>query len=68
MYNFILGMAISYLMCLGISKILPRLFIPSFLIAGVAAKVIAPGPLVGSATTKFTLNGSSPLSTHSTEA
>ena len=41
---------------------------PSFLIAGVAAKVIAPGPLVGSATTKFTLNGSNPLSTHSTEA
>ena len=36
--------------------------------AGVAAKVIAPPPRVGSATTKLILKGSNPRSTHSTEA
>ena len=57
-----------YSIFLGISKIRPLLLTPNFLIAGVAARVMAPPPLVGSATTKFILKGSSPLSAHSTEA
>ena len=61
------GGAQIYSIPLGISYILPLLGTPNFLIAGVAARVIAPF-LVGSATTKFTSKGSKPLSTHSTEA
>ena len=52
----------------SISKIRPRLDTPNFLMAGVAARVMAPPPRVGSATTRLTLNGSRPCSTHSTDA
>ena len=41
---------------------------PSFFIAGVIARQIAPLPRDGSATTRFALNGFKPLSTASTEA
>ena len=57
-----------YSISFGISYILPRLGTPNCLIAGVAARVIAPPPRVGSATTKLILKGSNPLSTHSTLA
>ena len=43
-------------------------FIPSAFIAGVIAKHIAPSPREGSATTRFVLKGSNPLSAHSQEA
>ena len=45
-----------------------RFFTPSFFIAGVIARQIVDCDLVGSATTRFVLNGSRPLSTHSTDA
>ena len=52
----------------GISNTRQRLRIPSAFIAGVIARQIAPDPREGSATTRFVVNGSSPLSAHSTEA
>ena len=49
-------------------NILHLFLTPSFLSPGDTAKQIAPLPLDGSATTRFEVMGSSPLSTHSTEA
>ena len=52
----------------GISKIRHRLAIPLSLRAGETARQIAPFPLAASDTTRLVSKGSSPLSTHSTEA
>ena len=68
MYFFILGKAVIYFTFLGISKSLHLFFIPKFFIAGLIAKHIPPLPREGSATTRLVLNGSNPLSAHSTEA
>ena len=62
------GIAVIYSTSLGISNIRHLFFIPIFFIFGVMAKHKAPLPLLGSATTRFVLNGSSFLSEHSTEA
>ena len=55
-------------MFLGISNSLHLLDTPSFFIAGETARQIVPLPLLESATTRFALKGSKPLSTHSQEA
>jgi len=52
----------------GISNIRHLFFIPIAFILGVMAKHNAPLPLLGSATTRFVLKGSSFLSEHSIEA
>ena len=66
--RFMRGMAVMYSTPRGISKTRHRLRIPRAFIAGVIARQTEPRPRVGSATTKFTVNGSSPRSTASTEA
>jgi hypothetical protein len=63
-----LGIAVMYLISLGISYSLQRFFTPSAFIAGDIAKHIVPLPRVSSATTKFVSKGFSPRSAHSTEA
>jgi hypothetical protein len=68
MYNCILGMAVMYFTQSGISWIRHRFLMPSAFMAGVIARQIVDFDLVGSATTRFVLNGFSPRSTHSTEA
>ena len=45
-----------------------RLRTPSFFMAGVMARQMVEVPRAVSATTRFCVNGSSPRSTHSTEA
>ena len=62
------GTAVIYLKWEGISKMRQRLRTPNALRAGETAKQIAPRPRSGSATTKLVLKGSTPRSTHSTEA
>ena len=52
----------------GISNNLHLFLMPNAFNAGDIAKHIAPLPRDGSATTKLVVNGSNPLSTHSTEA
>ena len=52
----------------GISYTLHRLRTPSFFIPGEAARHIVLSPRDGSATISFASKGSSPRSTHSTEA
>ena len=68
MYLFMRGMAVMYWTPGGISNIRQRLRIPRAFIAGVIARHIAPFPLEGSETTRLVVNGSMPLSAHSTEA
>ena len=68
MYSCMRGGAMMYSTPLGISYTRPRLFAPSAFIAGVAARHIVLSPREGSATTRFVVNGSSPHSTHSTDA
>ena len=67
-YRFILGLAAMYFMCSGISKTRQRFFTPKAFIAGEMARVMAPLPREISQTARLALNGSSPRSTHSTEA
>lgn len=68
MYRRILGVAIVYSMAPGISNTRQRFLTPRAFMAGVMARHIVPGPRSGSATTRFSRNGSSPLSAHSTLA
>ena len=62
------GGAVKYLTCFGISKSRQRFLIPNAFIAGVMARQIVFSVRCGSATTRFTVIGSRPRATHSTDA
>ena len=68
MYLLMRGFAIMYFILDGISNNLHLFFIPSIFIFGDIARHIVPFPLLSSATTRFVVNGSRFLSTHSTDA
>ena len=68
MYFCIRGGATVYRTCFGISKMRQRFLIPRAFMAGVMARQMVFSVRSGSATTRFSVIGSMPLATHSTEA